>query len=129
MFGDGETCPVLFETKRNDLHPRDSKLRANNARVMSLATEKITSLCASGTLNRVSVRGWASTLNSFAPPNEELARSRADVVVEALLRAIPDCAVQIHDDSEPGTRAVTERFGEYGANQCAQIQITSRSCN
>jgi hypothetical protein len=124
-------CPILFETGGTVLLPANkSKLRARNQQVIDATVKQIDELCAQGALHRVSVRGWASTKNSFDPPNEVLARGRADTVLETLRARVAGCAAQIHDDSEPGTRSVTNRFDEQSTdpNQCAQIQISRHTC-
>jgi hypothetical protein len=126
-----QPCPVLFDIKSSVLTPAGNpRLRTQNQRVLDAAVERIDELCNNGTLHRVSVRGWASTIHSVNPVNEELARNRADAAVAALRARVSGCAVQIHDDSEPGTRGVTSQFDANSpqANQCAQIQITSHTC-
>jgi hypothetical protein len=129
----GKPCPVLFETGSTDLTPRRKpKFTGPNQKTIDAAVKQIEELCSTGSLHRVSVRGWASTLPSFDPPNEELARARADAAAAVLRARAPACAAQIRDDSEPGTRAVTEQFGssprDHEPNQCAQIQITRHKC-
>jgi hypothetical protein len=122
-----ESCPVLFDNKATDIVSRNNK--ASNRKVLGAAVERINELCENGSLHRVSVRGWASLKNSFDPTNEELARGRAATVVSALRGKVAGCAGQIYDDSEPGTGAVTDRFGREEKNRCAEIQITSHTCD
>jgi outer membrane protein OmpA-like peptidoglycan-associated protein len=130
VAADDRPCPVLFETGSTVLAPaKNSALTAENRQTLDAAVERIDELCTSGSLHRVSVHGWASTTNSFAPPNEVLARGRADSVVSFLRDQVKGCDLQIHDDSEPGTRAVTDQFDDKPEpNQCAQIEITSHTC-
>lgn len=121
-------CPLLYKT--GSIDPAVGSHAASNERFLREAVEVINELCSSGSLNRVSVRGWASTLNSVNPTNEQLAQGRAQVVTGELEKRISkQCRAQIHSDSVQGTRAVTTQFGSRDEdNQCAQVLITRHTC-
>jgi hypothetical protein len=128
-----QPCPLLFDNKSTELAPkREPKLRADNQKVLAAWIQTIDELCKSDSLHRVSVHGWASTLHSVNPTNEELARDRANATVNALQEAVPACKELIHNDSVKGTRAVTTQFGdpdkEDEKNRCAQIEVTHYAC-
>jgi hypothetical protein len=128
-----QPCPLLFDNKSTELTPRkDGQLSAENRKVLAAATRTIQELCESDSLHRVSVHGWASTLHSVNPTNEELARDRASATANALVAAVPKCKGLIHIDSVRGTRAVTTQFGDPETadekNRCAQIEITRYAC-
>lgn len=121
-------CPLLFATKSATVLS-GGRLGPKNEQVLDTAVQVINDLCTANSLHRVSVRGWASTLNSNDPPNEVLAQQRAEAVVSALQDLVPECKVRIQNDSPPGTRAVTKEFGQHdAANQCAQIHISRHTC-
>ncbi len=133
-------CPLLFGNKSTDLFdPRYRDLQAQNRKTLEDIAATIDQLCADDALQRVSVRGWASTLNSVNPTNEELARARADFVVDALRVKIGDaCDDRIVSDSVEGVQAATMRFtlptsnteGEKQQdNRCAQVEVTRQSCS
>jgi hypothetical protein len=124
-------CPVLFATKSStSASASDARLRAANEKVLDSVVAHVDALCASGTLHRVSIRGWASPLHSVNPTNEELAQLRSENVWREVQKRVSGCAERVHDDSGPGLQAVTTQFGEGDRpNQCVQIKISSHSCN
>jgi hypothetical protein len=125
---DSSECPLLFATKSSEVAPATSHGIANQ-RTLDAAVRVIDDLCTTGSLHRVSVRGWASTTHSDDPPNEVLAQERAQAVMSALQERLSDCRARVHNDSARGTRGVTNQFGPTEANQCAQIRITRHTCS
>jgi hypothetical protein len=120
-------CPLSFETKNSKVF--SGRFDAANTRIIDKQVEVLEELCQSGALHRVSVHGWASTLYSDNPTNEQLAQERAKSVVSVLQNRLPNCSDRIHNDSVRGTRGATKQFGEDDqSNQCAQIQIRRHTC-
>lgn len=123
-------CPVLFATKSSTVLPSGAPgLQATNRRILDSVVAEIDGLCTRDELHRVSVRGWASPLNSVNPTNEELAQLRSKHVWHELRSRVSGCEDLVYDDSGPGLQAVTTQFGAGDSpNQCVQIKVTRHSC-